>query len=92
MAEDDLILNKDGVPVELAGEEEVVWDETMPVSYIDTAMNVLTGLEEMDTGMMSKEDFKRVRQMRRWSIRIAHFYLKEVYTDLVSDNKPDEDD
>ena len=91
MTEDDLILNKDGVPEELAA-EDVVWDETMPVSYVDTAMNVLTGLEEMDTGMMSKEDFKRVKQMRRWSIRIAHHYLREIFLDLVAESEPDEED
>jgi hypothetical protein len=87
MPEEDLIL---GDPAQAGAEEEgeVVFDETTPVEYIESAMNVLSQLDSIDTAIMTQASAKRIKQMKYWAIYIAWSNMKDIY-EMLTDQEED---
>lgn len=64
-----------------------------PHDNIAAAFNALNSVEGIDDAIMSELDKRRVRQIRRWSLKIIHFSLKEIYEMIFEENNetPPED-
>jgi hypothetical protein len=60
-------------------EESAEVVEFDPCTRAESAANIYSTFAEMDVEIMTAEDKKRVKEIRRMSIKIAHYYLKQIY-------------
>jgi hypothetical protein len=88
MPEDDLILD----PAGPEPEDEFFWDDTPATEYVNCALGVVGAFDAIDTQMLSKTGAAKVRQMRRWALKIAHAKLKEMYDQIFDDSDKTEEE
>ncbi len=66
--------------------EEVFFEMTTTVEYIQSAAAAWQMASEIDTAILSKTDEQRVRRMRRQSLRIMAPCINDLYEELFDDN------
>jgi hypothetical protein len=76
-------------PVEELPEEDTVNSDS---DYIAAAFNAITTVEGMDTAIMSKMDEKRIKRIKRQSLKIIAHCLNNMYEELFEDNSDDATD
>lgn len=80
-------------PVEELPEEDTAYFEPYSDSdYIAAAFNAITTVEGMDTAIMSKMDEKRIKRIKRQSLKIIAHCLNNMYEELFEDNSDDATD
>jgi len=98
--EDDLIIgSEEPVPKgpfteENVDEDMVEWDETTSVNYVDTATLTLEKLLEIDDlklAQFTELERSYIKKTKKMCIRIMHHYIKEIFDDLVTDDKTTEE-
>lgn len=55
-----------------------------PRLYAETAIYVYASTEDIDTKIMQPSDARKVEELRLWSLRIAHYFMREIYTEIFS--------
>ena len=53
-----------------------------PHEEIASCFYALSAVDEMDSGIMSDADKRRIEQIKRYCLRIIHYHVKDLYTDL----------
>ena len=90
--EDDLTtVESPEKPVEAEIEEEAEFEYTTRTDYITCAYSAISAVEGMDTGMMTKEDAKRIKRIMRKSLMIIDDCITEMYDELFEDTKEDDE-
>ena len=80
-------------PAEELPEEDTAYFEPYSDSdYIAAAFNAITTVEGMDTAIMSKMDDKRIKRIKRQSLKIIAHCLNNLYEELFEDNSDDATD
>ena len=69
--------------------EEGIIEFTTTAEYIASACNALAAVDELDTAMMNRSDERRVKRIRRQSLRIISECINELYEELFEDNTDD---
>jgi len=69
--------------------EEGMVEYTSAGEYINSAYFALSAVEDIDTAIISKEDEKRIKRIKRKSIKIIDICITEMYDELFD---TDEDD
>lgn len=85
---DDLII---GNEEQAAKEPEVDYIPYEPHDDIAAAYNALAAVEDFDLAIQTEADKRRIRQIKRMSLRIIHYHIKDLYTDIFSEEKEEED-
>lgn len=62
---------------------------TSASEYINSAYFAMSAVDDIDTAIISKEDEKRIRRIKRKSIKIIDICISEMYDELF---ETDEDD
>ena len=62
---------------------------TSASEYINSAYFAMSAVEDIDTAIISKEDEKRIKRIKRKSIKIIDICISEMYDELF---ETDEDD
>lgn len=89
---DDLILgDNESEDVEVEAEDGYV-EYTSITDYITCAYNAWEMANGVDTMILSKADEKRVRRIKRQSLRIVSQCLNDLYEELFDDNNDDDSD
>ena len=77
-------------PVEETTEELDGYVEfTSASEYINSAYFAMSAVDDIDTAIISKEDEKRIKRIKRKSIKIIDICISEMYDELF---ETDEDD
>ena len=85
---DDLIISNEQEPEELP--EEVIFESTTVIEYIQAAYFALSSVVDMDDMVMSREDAKRVRRIKRKSLAIIDNCIIDLYNELFDKDEEDE--
>lgn len=89
-------VKKEELPVDTeTAEEELLefeydMESTSPLEYIQGAYFSLSAIEGIDTEMMSKEDAKRIRRIRRKSIELIDESLSLLHSDFFEEENEEE--
>jgi hypothetical protein len=59
---------------------------TTTSEYISSAYNALAAIEDADTTLMSKEDEKRVKRIKRKCLKIIDICISEMYDELFEND------
>lgn len=62
---------------------------TSASEYINSAYFAISAVDDIDTAIISKEDEKRIKRIKRKSIKIIDICISEMYDELF---ETDEDD
>lgn len=63
-----------------------------PHEEIASCFYALSAVEDIDAAILSDRDKDRIRQIKRYSLRIIHYHIKDLYTDLFEiKDQPKED-
>jgi hypothetical protein len=90
--QDDLTLEKSQESaLEAEIEEQTEIEYTTRTDYITCAYSAISAVEDMDTGMMTKEDAKRIKRIMRKSLMIIDDCITEMYDELFEDTKEDDE-
>lgn len=82
MLEEDLTIGEGPIK-----EEDIVWDETTPCEYADTASGTLYNLcniDEMQMAQFTELERRYIKKTKKMCIRIIHHYINDVFTDLLN--------
>jgi hypothetical protein len=71
------------------GVEDIYFETTSDLEYIQAAYFALSSVEDIDTAIMSKSDEARVRRIRRKSLVIIDECLKTLYDEIIEDDSTD---
>ena len=82
---------KEGIdkPEEPTEELDGYVEFTSASDYIHSAYSALAAVDDIDTAIISKEDEKRIKRIKRKSIKIIDICISEMYDELF---ETDEDD
>lgn len=82
--ENDLIIgDPDTEPI--TDEAEIEWTDTPPNVLADSAAYLFQIFSDVDTAIMDRSDQKKIKDIKRMSLKVAHFYMKQIYDDLPED-------
>ncbi len=70
---------KNTEPNNMDPEEFIEMGYDTPHEDIAAAFNALGAVDGMDEAVQSNQDKIRMRQIKRWALRIIHSSLKEIY-------------
>lgn len=70
-------------------EQETEVELTTRNDYIEAAYKAISAFEDIDTGIMTKEDAKRIKRTIRKSILIIDDCISEMYDELFEDDEED---
>jgi hypothetical protein len=76
-------------PTEESEELDGYVEFTSASEYINSAYFAMSAVEDIDTAIISKEDEKRIKRIKRKSIKIIDICISEMYDELF---ETDEDD
>jgi formyltetrahydrofolate synthetase len=81
-------------PIEVTNtpEEEIQVEFTTDGEYIAAATNALAAIENFDTAIMSKTDEKRIKKIRRQSLRIISECVNCLYNEIFESSDDDAND
>jgi hypothetical protein len=68
-------------------EAEVDVEYTTRTDYISCAYYAISSVEGLDTGIMTKEDAKRIKRILRKSLRIIDDCINEMHDELFEDDE-----
>lgn len=71
--------------------EEIEVEFTTNQEYIYCASLAWQMVDEIDTAILSKADERRVKRMKRQSLKIVSVCLNEMYNEIFDDNNDDSD-
>jgi len=71
------------------GVEDMYFETTSDLEYIQAAYFALSSVEDIDTAIMSKSDEARVRRIKRKSLVIIDECLKTLYDEIIEDDSAD---
>jgi len=76
-------------PEEVEKEEvpELDVEYTTRTDYISCAFYAISSVEGLDTGIMTKEDAKRIKRIMRKSLRIIDDCINEMHDELFDDDE-----
>ena len=76
-------------PEEVEKEEipEIDVEYTTRTDYISCAYYAISAVEGLDTGIMTKEDAKRIKRIMRKSLRIIDDCINEMHDELFEDDE-----
>ena len=76
-------------PEEVEKEEihEIDIEYTTRTDYISCAYYAISAVEGLDTGIMTKEDAKRIKRIMRKSLRIIDDCINEMHDELFEDDE-----
>ena len=76
-------------PEEIEHEEvpELDVEYTTRTDYISCAFYAISSVEGLDTGIMTKEDAKRIKRIMRKSLRIIDDCINEMHDELFDDDE-----
>jgi len=85
---------KENLTTELTEGESTMLEEgmvefTSASEYIHSAYSAMAAVDDIDTAIISKEDEKRIKRIKRKSIKIIDICITEMYDELFD---TDEDD
>lgn len=66
---------------------EVDVEYTTRADYISCAYYSISAVEGLDTGIMTKEDAKRIKRIMRKSLRIIDDCINEMHDELFEDDE-----
>lgn len=69
--------------------EEGIVEFTSAGEYINSAYFALSAVEDIDTAIISKEDEKRIKRIKRKAIKIIDICLSEMYDELFENDEED---
>jgi hypothetical protein len=69
--------------------EEGIVEFTTAGEYINSAYFALSAVEDIDTAIISKEDEKRIKRIKRKAIKIIDICLSEMYDELFENDEED---
>lgn len=69
--------------------EEGMVEFTSAGEYINSAYFALSAVEDIDTAIISKEDEKRIKRIKRKSIKIIDICITEMYDELFENDEED---
>lgn len=69
--------------------EEGFVEFTSAGEYINSAYFALSAVEDIDTAIISKEDEKRIKRIKRKSIKIIDICITEMYDELFENDEED---
>jgi hypothetical protein len=69
--------------------EEGIVEFTTAGEYINSAYFALSAVEDIDTAIISKEDEKRIKRIKRKSLKIIDICLSEMYDELFENDEED---
>lgn len=72
-------------------DDDIYFEPSSDAEYIASALNALMAVSDIDTAIISKVDDKRIRRIKRQSIRIISYCLNNQYNELFEDNNDDPD-
>ncbi len=70
-------------------EDEISIEYTTRSDYISAAYFAISSIEGIDTGIMTKEDAKRIKRIMRKSLMIIDDCITEMYDELFEDDNED---
>jgi hypothetical protein len=73
-------------------ELEMIMEYTGFMEYIQGAYFALSSVDDLDVAIMNKEDEKRVKRIRRKSIKIIDECLNQMYDELFETDEEDKTD
>jgi hypothetical protein len=71
------------------GVEDIYFETTSDLEYIQAAYFALSSVEDIDTAIMSKSDEARVKRIKRKSLVIIDECLKTLYDEIIEDDPAD---
>jgi len=69
--------------------EEGIVEFTTAGEYINSAYFALSAVEDIDTAIISKEDEKRIKRIKRKSLKIIDICITEMYDELFENDEED---
>lgn len=69
--------------------EDGMVEFTSAGEYINSAYFALSAVEDIDTAIISKEDEKRIKRIKRKSIKIIDICITEMYDELFENDEED---
>lgn len=81
---------KEEIKEETEIEQEIEVEYTTRLDYIQGAYFCLSAVEDLDCAIMNKEDEKRIKRIRRKSIKILDDCLNEMYSELFESDDEDQ--
>jgi hypothetical protein len=69
--------------------EEGIVEFTSAGEYINSAYFALSAVDDIDTAIISKEDEKRIKRIKRKSIKIIDVCICEMYDELFDSDDDD---
>ena len=69
--------------------EEGIVEFTSAGEYINSAYFALSAVEDIDTAIISKEDEKRIKRIKRKSLKIIDICITEMYDELFENDEED---
>ena len=69
--------------------DEMYFEPSTDAEYIASALNALMAVSDIDTAIISKVDEKRIKRIKRQSLRIISYCLNNQYEELFEDNNDD---
>jgi hypothetical protein len=69
--------------------EEGIVEFTSASEYIASAYYAIASVEDADTALMTKEDEKRVKRIKRKCIKIIDICITEMYDELFENDDED---
>lgn len=83
----------DNKPIEeIEFSDEGIFEFTSTPEYIASACNAMMAIDGLDTALMTRSDEKRIKRIRRQSIRIISECINELYDEIFDDNADDSAD
>jgi hypothetical protein len=86
---DNLVIEEVTESNTISEEEEGVVEFTNNSDYISASTNCLYVLNDIDVLLLSKEDEKRVKRIRRKALKIMDICLSEMYDELFDGDDED---
>ena len=82
-------MEQEPTPEQIEQEEvpEVDVEYTTRSDYIGCAYYAISAVEGLDTGIMTKEDAKRIKRILRKSLRIIDDCINEMHDELFEDDE-----
>ena len=70
-------------------EQEATFEFSATIDYISGSYMALNAISEIDTALLNKEEERRIKRIRRKSLKIIDLCISEYYVELFEDEDED---
>lgn len=70
--------------------EDFIVEETSRAEYVASAYNSIAAVQDIDTSLLSKEDEKRIKRIKRKALRIIDECISEMYDEMFEDEEEED--